>query len=63
MPIIGASRSEARRRVVEGGWKHRRYWGLRPPRKIRRWSLVGIAVALAAVLALEAAWMWRHGLT
>jgi hypothetical protein len=39
------------------------YKELRPRRAIRRWSLVGIALALFGVLVWEAWWMARHGLT
>ena len=39
------------------------YKQLRPRRAIRRWSLVGIALALLGVLVWEAVWMARHGLT
>ncbi|HVY62631.1 MAG TPA: hypothetical protein VHF22_13310 [Planctomycetota bacterium] len=39
------------------------YKDLRPRRAVRRWSLVGIAVALLGVLVWEALWMARHGLT
>lgn len=40
--------------------RRKRYWGLRPRRSIRRWSLVVIAAALAAVLAHEAIWLVSH---
>jgi hypothetical protein len=37
-----------------------KYWGLRPRRAVRRWSMAVLAIALLGVIVAEAIWLVRH---